>query len=159
MDLNPSVMIATIINFFILVLILKHFFWDKIKNAIQEREEYIDEKLASADEESRKARLYLVENERILKSSKEEGKKIIEKRKEKANKIYNEIIDDANKEAKSIIERAKVEVDREKEKAQWELKNKVADVAVELSVKALEEKVTEEKQRELISDFINKIGS
>lgn len=159
MDLNPSVMIATIINFFILVLILKHFFWDKIKNAIQEREEYIDEKLASADEESRKARLYLVENERILKSSKEEGKKIIEKRKEKANKIYNEIIDDANKEAKSIIERAKVEVDREKEKAQWELKNKVVDVAVELSVKALEEKVTEEKQRELISDFINKIGS
>lgn len=159
MEINPSVIIATLINFFILVLILKHFLWDKIKAAIQEREDYIDEKLASADEESEKARLYLIENERILKSSKVEGKKIIEKKKEKASKIYGEILDEANKEAKSILDRARVEIEREKEKAEYELKKKVVDIAIDISTKALQEKVTEEKQRELISDFITKVGS
>ncbi|MEG0642036.1 MAG: F0F1 ATP synthase subunit B [Clostridium sp.] len=159
MEINISVVLMTLINFFLLVLILKHFFWDKIKQVIQEREDYIDEKLANADEESEKARLYLIENERILKSSRVEGKKIIEKKKDKANKIYGEIVDEANKEAKSILSRARVEIDREREKAQYELKKQVVSIAIDLSTKALEEKVTESKQRELISDFITKVGS
>ena len=32
------------------------------------------------------------------------------------------------------------------------------DLAIELSTKALEEKVEETKQRELINDFITKVG-
>ena len=74
MDIDPSVLLMTLINFFILVLILKHFFWEKIRIAIQDREDFIQEQLSNAEDESQKARLYLIENERILKSSKEEGK-------------------------------------------------------------------------------------
>ena len=87
MDIDPSVVIATMINFVIFILILKHFFWDKIQKVIQERQDYIEEQLDKAEEDSQKARLYLVENEIILKNSSEEGKKIIEKRKSKANKV------------------------------------------------------------------------
>ena len=159
MEVNTSVLIATLINFGILVLILKHFFWDKIQAVIQEREDYIEDKLTRADEDSEKARLYLIENERILKASKEEGKRIIEKKKLKANKVYDEIVDEANKEAKSIIERAQVEIDREKEKAEYELKKEVVNLAIDLSVKALEEKIDDSKQRQLIGDFISKVGN
>lgn len=159
MEIDFSVMIATVINFFILVLILKHFFWDKVKNVIQEREDYIQDQLSKADEDSEKARLYLIENERILRSSKEEGKKIIERRKEKANKVYGEIVEDANKESRAIIDRARLDIEREKEKAQFELKKQVVNLAIDLSTKALEEKVEDSKQRELISDFITKVGS
>ena len=159
MEVNTSVLIATLINFGILVLILKHFFWDKIQAVIQEREDYIEDKLTRADEDSEKARLYLIENERILKASKEEGKRIIEKKKLKANKVYDEIVEEANKEAKSIIERAQVEIDREKEKAEYELKKEVVNLAIDLSVKALEEKIDDRKQRQLIGDFISKVGN
>ncbi|NLK94346.1 MAG: F0F1 ATP synthase subunit B [Clostridiales bacterium] len=159
MEINFSEMIATIINFFILVLILKHFLWDKIAKVIQEREDYVEEKLTKADEDAEKARLYLVENERILSTSRTEGKKIIEEKKDKANELYNEIIADANKEAKAIMDRAKFDIEREKEKAEYELKKEVVNLAIELSTKALEEKVEESKQRELINDFITKVGS
>lgn len=158
MEVDFSVLIATIINFAIFILILKHFFWDKIKNIIEEREAYIEEQLEKAEEDSQKSRLYLIENERILKNSREEGKKIIEKRKNKASKIYSEIINDANKEANLIMDRARLEIEREKEKAQYELKKQAVNLAIELSTKALEEKVEENKQRELISDFITKVG-
>lgn len=159
MEINWSQMIMTLVNLAILVAILKHFFWDKIKKAIDEREEYIESNLAQAEEESRKARLYLVENERILSNAKKEGKKIIEKKKEKANKIYGEIIEDANKEADVIKERAYTDIKREKEKAEYELKKQTVNLAIELSTKALEEKVEESKQRELIKDFISKVGN
>lgn len=159
MDIDPSVLLMTLINFFILVLILKHFFWEKIRIAIQDREDFIQEQLSNAEDESQKARLYLIENERILKSSKEEGKKIIEKKKQKADKVYSEIVDDANKEAKAIVDRARLEIEREKEKAQYEIKKQVVNLAIELSTKALEEKLEDSTQRELIGDFITKVGS
>lgn len=159
MEIDPSVLIMTLINFFILVLILKHFFWEKIQKAIQDREDYIQDQMTKADEDSQRARLYLIENERILKASKEEGKKIIEKKKQKANKVYGEIVDDANKEAKAIMDRARLDIEREKEKAQYELRKQVVNLAIDLSTKALEEKVEDSKQRQLIGDFITKVGS
>lgn len=159
MNIDPSVVLATMINFVILLLILKHFFWNKIGDVIKERQDYIESKISQADEDSEKARLYLVENERILRSSKEEGNKIIEAKKEKANKMYDEIVKDANKESKAIMERASLEIQRQKEKAKYELKKEVVDLAIDLSAKAISEKVQEEKQRDLINDFITKVGS
>lgn len=159
MHIDISVVLATIINFIILILILKHFFWDKIGAVIKEREAYINGKLTEADEEAEKARLYLVENERILKSSKDEGNKIIEEKKAKANSIYNEIVAEANKESKAIMARANTEIEREKEKAQYEIKKEVVNLAIDLSAKAIQEKVEEDKQRDLINDFITKVGS
>ncbi|MBE6047116.1 MAG: F0F1 ATP synthase subunit B [Clostridium sp.] len=159
LGLEPSIVLLTLINFGILVLILKHFLWDKIKKSIDERQSYIEDKISKADEAEEKARIYLVENKRILNSAKDEGSKIIEGKKKDANKIYDEIVKDANKEAKAVMERAKVEIDRQKEKAEAELKKKVVDLAIELSAKALEEKVEDSTQRNLIDDFINKVGN
>ena len=62
-----STLIYTIINFAILLLILKHFFWDKLKGIIESRQSEVEDMLAKADEDSEKARMYLVQNERILK--------------------------------------------------------------------------------------------
>jgi|BarGraIncu01122A_1022018.scaffolds.fasta_scaffold37761_2 F-type H+-transporting ATPase subunit b len=159
LGLDLSTFILTLINFIVIILILKHFLWDKIKLAIQDREDYIEAEIGKADEDSQKARLYLIENERILKSAKEEGKKIIEKKKDKATKVYDEIVVEANKESKTIMERAKLEIEREREKAEFELKKHVVNLAIEISTKALEEKVENSKQRELINDFIAKVGN
>ncbi|MBD7912650.1 MULTISPECIES: F0F1 ATP synthase subunit B [Clostridium] len=160
LGLEPTTLILTIINFIILILILKHFLWDKIKLAIQDREDYINSQIEKADEDSQKARLYLVENERILKTAKEEGSKIVEVQKDKAGKVYDEIVADANKEAKTIIERAKTEINREREKAEFELKKQAVDLAIDISAKALQEKIEDnEKQRQLIEDFITKVGN
>ena len=153
-----STLIYTIINFAILLLILKHFFWDKLKGIIEPRQSEVEDMLAKADEDSEKARMYLVQNERILKDAKKEGKKITEAQKKKAEKIYDEILDDAKKEADSLVERAKVEIGREKEKAEYEVKKQAVDLAVELSIKALDTQIDEDLHRKLISDFIAKVG-
>ena len=157
-DINISTLIFTLINFVILVLILKHFFWSKLQAVIEERQNNIDEKLMKADEDSEKARMYLLQNERILKEAREEGKKITEKQKQKGDKIYEEIVANAKVEADALIEIANVEIEREKAKAEYEIKKQAVGLAVELSVKALEDSIDEEVHRKLISDFIAKVG-
>ena len=159
MDLNPSLILATIINFIVLLAILKHFFFDKVETIINERETLISDQLDSAEEEQNKSRMLVVENERMLKAAREEGKKITEREKQKAEKIYEEIIDDAHKEAKIILERAKIEINREREKVEYELKKQAISIAIEISKKVIEKNIDEEKNRELIGDFISKVGS
>lgn len=156
--LEIPTIIWTIINFVILVLVMKRFFWAKLQGVIEGRQNEIEAKLAKADEDSEKARMYLVQNERILKDAQKEGKKITEAHKKKAEKIYDEILDDAKKEADTLVERAKVEIDREKEKAEYEVKKQAVDLAVELSIKALDRQIDDDLHRKLIGDFIAKVG-
>lgn len=158
MEIKFSTIIMTWINFGIIILILKHFFWDKLKEVIEERQNYVDEQLSKADEDAEKARMYLVKNEQILKQAKEEGKKITKRQKQKGDKIYQEIIDNAKVEASTLIERANLEIAREKEKAEYEIRKQAVDLAVELSIKALEQKIDEDTHRRLIGDFIAKVG-
>ncbi|SHE67646.1 F0F1 ATP synthase subunit B [Clostridium fallax] len=157
-SINFLTILAAILNFIILYAILRHFFFDKVKKVVNDRQESIENKLLEADEDAEKARMMLLENERILKSAKQEGKAIKEKEKKKAEKIYQEIVEDANKEAHAILERSKVEINREKAKAEDEVKKQAVDLALMLSAKALEESIDEEKHRKLINDYISKVG-
>ena len=125
MEIDFSTILMTWVNFGIIVLILKHFFWDKIKGIIEERQDAIDEKLTKADEDSEKARMYYYKWKN-LKDAKEEGEKNHWKNeKQKGDKIYEEIVDNAKTEANALIERANVEIEREKKKLNMKLKNKL----------------------------------
>ena len=157
--LNPGLILASIINFLILYLILKHFFFAKVKAVIDEREEYINNQLDSADEANDRARALVIENERILQKAREEGNKITEIKKKKAEEIYEEIVGDAKKESDALIERAKIEINREKEKVEYQLKKEAIDLALELSKKVIEKNIDEEKNRELIDEFISEVGN
>lgn len=158
MEVNYSTVVANWINFIIILFVLKYFFWDKIKAVLAERQKYVDEKLTKADEDAEKARMYLVQNEQILQSAKEEGKKITEQQKQKGEKLYDEIVSNAKAEAVSLKERASLEIEREKQKAEFEIKKQAVDLAIELSVKALGEQIDEDTHRKLIGDFIAKVG-
>lgn len=158
MEINLSRILATIINFGILYLILKHYLFKPVNNAIDSRQNEIIDKINKTEEDRIKAEELRKENEEKLRLAKQEGKTIVEDYKVKADKVSSDILQEARQEAEAIIERAKVEAEREKEKAADEVKNQVVDLAVLLSSKALEKSVNEEQHRRLIKDFIAKVG-
>ena len=158
MSINWLTVLATIINFIITVAVLKHFFFDKIKDLIKKRQEDITQQIREADENAEKARKLRIDNENLLKSAKEEGKKITEEQKKKADRLYEEIIDNAQKDAKSVMEKANAEIIRERDKAQQELKQQTVQLALMMSSKILNETIDEEKHRGLIDEFISKVG-
>lgn len=159
MEFNLGVMLATVVNFLILFFGLKYFFFEKVKLIVEARENEISEKLDSAEEELEKARTLAINNERELQRSREEGKAITERHKKKAEKVYDEIVEEAKSEANLIIERAKVEIEREKEKAEYALKKEAIDLALDLSRKVIEKNIDEEKNRQLIDEFISEVGN
>ncbi|WP_163192859.1 F0F1 ATP synthase subunit B [Clostridium thermarum] len=161
MDLNIEIPISviTIINFFILYFVLRHFLFKPINETLSARRTEIDTKLKSAEENKIKAEQYMVESEINHRDSKVKGKALVEEYKNKAEKLYAEIVSNAQVEAQRIVERAVRETEREKEKAQAELKTQVIELAVMVSEKALEETISEVTHKRLIDEFIAKVGS
>jgi F-type H+-transporting ATPase subunit b len=150
--------IMTIINFFILYFVLRHFLFKPVNSAISSRENEIVDRIKKSEEDMEKARLLKIEHENELKSAKDEGKNIVESFKSKAERLSSDIIQDAKSEAQTLMERARTETEREKEKARDEIKTQAIDLAVLLSSKALETSIDEEQHRRLIQDFIAKVG-
>ena len=159
MEFNLGVILATVVNFLILFFGLKYFFFEKVKLVVEARENEISQKLDSADEEFEKARTLAINNERELQRAREEGKAITERHKKKAEKVYDEIVEEAKSEASLIVERAKIEIEREKEKAEYALKKEAIDLALYLSRKVIEKNIDEEKNRQLIDEFISEVGN
>ena len=158
MEFNLGVILATLINFLILLFGLKYFFFDKVKMIIESRESEIIDKLDSVDEELGKARTLAIKNERELQKAREEGKAITERYKKKAEKVYDEIVSESKSEANLIIERAKTEIEREKEKAAYTVRKEAVDLALEISKKIIEKNIDEERNRQLINEFISEVG-
>ncbi|WP_436512939.1 F0F1 ATP synthase subunit B [Clostridium thermobutyricum] len=154
MELQLGKVIATIINFIILLLILKKFFWSKIEILIDERQKFILNKINEAKEKEEQAEKMIIEKEVALKEARIEGKKITEKRKNQADKIYDEIINEAKNSAKIIEEKSRLELEREKLKAMEEIKEKSVDLAITLSKKIVEKELDEKNQKEILDKFI-----
>ena len=159
MSAQLSTVIFTIINFIILLFILKHFFIEKVNKIMDDRQNGINSSIKKAKDDEEKAEISRSEKDRLLHESRVKGREIVEEYKVNAENISQEIIDEAKKESIIIMERSRVEIEREKEKAQSEIKKQVIELSLVLSEKALEQHIDEKEHRRLIEDFIFKVGS
>ncbi|EET86774.1 F0F1 ATP synthase subunit B [Clostridium carboxidivorans P7] len=78
MEINIGRVVITIINFIILYLILKHFFFKTVDDTITNRQNEIDFKIKSTNENEQKSKQLVLQHEELLKSSRQEGKGIVE---------------------------------------------------------------------------------
>jgi F-type H+-transporting ATPase subunit b len=158
MDINYLTVVATMINFAILVFIVTKFLFKPVNNVIEIRENEISGRITKSEEDEKKAEALKIQREKELKQAKNEGKGIVEEFKHKAEKVSEDILDEAKSEAEQLMERAKKETERDKQKAEEEIKTQAIDLAIMLSSKALETTIDEAQHRRLIEDFIAKVG-
>lgn len=159
MEINLGTIIAAMLNFLILLFVAKRFLFIPVNKILDERKQNLDSSFERARKEKEEADRLKIENGEKLKLAKKEGKEIVETYKKNAEKISWELIEEAKHEVALIMERAKIEIEREKQKAESEVKKQVIDLSLILSEKVLEEHIDEKGHRQLIEDFISKVGS
>jgi len=159
MNVYLSTIIFTLINFILLLLILKRYLIKPVNKIMDDRQNGINISIKKAKEDEEKAEISKNEKERLLQESKIKGREIVEEYKVNAENISQEIIDEAKKESIIIMDRTRTEIEREKQKAESEIKKQVIDLSLILSEKALEQHIDEKEHRRLIEDFIFKVGN
>jgi F-type H+-transporting ATPase subunit b len=157
MELFLPQIITHSIGFILVVLLLKKFAWGPLTDMLEERREKIvsefrEIEYQKKDVENQKAQY----DDKLKEIEGERREKLLEGVNE-GQKIANELKATAQNEAKELITRAKAESEREVTKAKAQLKKDMVDITLVAAEKMLNEKLTEEKDRQLVGGFIDKI--
>ncbi len=154
MQIDPGMIIWTIITFIVLLLILRKVAWKPILAMIDEREENIQSSLSEAEQARQQADEMLKEYQQKLDEARREGREIIAESKESAEKIKSEIISEAENQKRQIVEQAREEIEAEREKAIQEIRTSVADIAIAAASKIIHKQLSVEAHREIIEQSL-----
>ena len=157
LELNPGLMIWTIITFLILLILLRKLAWKPLVAALQKREDHIKLSIDQAESKLEEAKQISDENRRQLAQAEEHSQKVIKEGRELAEKIKSEIVDKARQQSRHMVEQAKLEIEREKEAALLRLRGEVANLAIDAASKILGEALDSDKHRKVIDSFLNEM--
>ena len=144
--------------FVLLIFLLKKFAWKPILDAVNEREEGIQNALKSAEKAREEMASLQSDNEETLKKARLERDGLLKEAREIKQKLIEEAKNDANNEAKKIIIQAQETIESEKNAAIVDLKNQVANLSVDIAEKVLKEKFSEDKaQMNLVKELVKDV--
>ena len=147
-----GLMFWTCVVFVLLLVLLKKFAWKPILDAVDERNESIDNALKAADKAKEEMAALNADNERILIEARKERDLLLKEAREIKENIITEAKEKATSEADKIIISAKEQINNDKMKAITELKNQVAELSIEMTEKILKSELSDAvKQKELVS--------
>ena len=122
--------------FFVFMFIMKKIYFDPYLEAFDERERTVEQFLAEAEQNNKKANEILEEVEKILAQTREESKKIMEQYHKETSQMVSNILKKAQEEAEKEIEDAKKEV-----AMTVEIEKKTMDKIIESMAEEIAEKL------------------
>jgi F-type H+-transporting ATPase subunit b len=157
MQIDWFTLIAQIVNFVILVILLKYLLYDRITRAMDEREESIGARFSEAEEKKQKAE---DEAESYLRKKKE--------LEEVKGQVLSRAKKDADQQRKKFIEKAREEVDESR--ARWysaiqrqkvsflsELRERAGEQVYKVVRRALKDLADNDLEKKMIDTFIRRI--
>ncbi|MDW7668209.1 MAG: F0F1 ATP synthase subunit B [Bacillota bacterium] len=147
-----------IVNTIILYLVLKKFLFVPVTEFIQGRQDEIKNSYDDADKKNEKAESLKKEYEEKLDNVKQEGQEILIEAQKKADERGSEIIKESKEEASKLKEKAEKDIEFEKKKALNDMKDEISNIAMMAASKVLGNEVDENKNKQLVDDFIKEVG-
>ncbi|MBR3654212.1 MAG: F0F1 ATP synthase subunit B [Elusimicrobia bacterium] len=155
--LEGNLFIAQVINFAILLIILKIFLYKPIAQILEERKAKIKQGLDDA--ENAKKALADADNQKtkILKEAKVDADKILENTKASSESLKQQSAQDAKKQATEIVDNAKKQAQDEFAKASKQVGSMSVELSKKIVAKILSEIFTEDDKNAVLAKAVEKI--
>ena len=147
-----------IINFFVLLFIVKKYFKEPISKIINERKQKIEAELVEATKNREEAEKPHKEAEAQVLNSRKEASEIVKNAQRKAEEEAHLLIKEARDNRENILRATELEVTKIKNDTKDELGREVKNLAAELAEKIIKEKVDDNQETSLIDKFIAEVG-
>lgn len=155
---QPILLAAQVVNFLILLFILKRFLYKPILKVLEERKNKIEGSLKNAQEIEEKLQQTTEQSDKILKKALDEAQKITNE----ANITVAQIIDEGHKAAVEIINKANEEtvkiVELERARLNQEIKENAANLVSLVIEKIIGKTVSSQDQKTLIEKEIKNLS-
>ncbi len=151
---NLPVLIAQVVNFFLLLVLLRIFLYKPVLAMLDRRAQRIREGVEAADESKERASASEREVAQQLSASREQGQALIAQAQEAANRIQEEARSQARQEGETMLERARTEIQLERDQAIAELRGEFADLTVSAAEKVIGQSLDRQAHQRLIDEVL-----
>ncbi|KKR81217.1 MAG: ATP synthase subunit b [Candidatus Daviesbacteria bacterium GW2011_GWA1_41_61] len=156
---KPVLLIAQVVNFLLLLFILKRFLYKPILKALEQRKQKIVQSLKNAEEIEKRLEAVSKEREEALRKASKEAETIIGEATTSADRIIAQAHEKAQKDISKMIERSQQSLKLEREKLYQDIKGELAGLVMVALEKVTGKVVTEKDQKELIKKSIKQLES
>ena len=154
---NPVLLAAQIVNFLVILFILKKFLYKPILDLLKKRETAIKEGLKQAEEARVKLEKVVAQEKEILKNAQLASKKIIEDARNEAREIAKQMGENTRKQTEKMVNDAKEQIARESIDTEKRLAVSVSKLAINFLEKTLKDFFSEKEQKEVLSKALKKL--
>ena len=160
LGIDPALMIAYLINFVLLLFLLRLFLYRPILKMLAERRQRIQESLEEADRVRQEAEVQRSQYQHELEEARKTSQDAASRAAQETERRRDDILAEARKDAEQVREQALQQIEVERQQAMAEMQHQVADLAIELARKVVGETVAvdEQAQRKLIQQFLQEAG-
>ena len=154
---EPILLLAQIVNFVILLYILKRFLYKPILKVLDERKKRIETSMNQSAEIQKKFEEVSQKQQEILDEAKKESTRIIGTAKTEAKILTNQIQTEANTQAEEIMKRNQQSLQLEKQKMISEAKQELIDVVASATERVVERSLTKADKDRLVKKSVAEI--
>ncbi|MDP2632323.1 MAG: F0F1 ATP synthase subunit B, partial [Candidatus Curtissbacteria bacterium] len=156
--IEPTLLLAQIVNFAIILFVLKKFFYKPIVQALEDRKKRIEESLNNADLIEEKLQKTEEKTAKIIEEASQNAKEIIAGAKSESQRISEVTLLEARKTQEEIIAAARVQIDSQRDEMQKQLERETLILVSEVVKKVLGRNLKQDEQRKLTSQALTEIG-
>ena len=155
--LSTNEIFVQIINFLLMFFLLKIVLWKRILGVMDLRREKVTAEFQGIEEKNKEAARLKAEYEEKLRGADDLKRIKIQEAMVEALKISEDIKKEALVQAKKIQDDAMANTAYEINKAKEGLRDKIVDLTMMAAEEIIEEKMSEDKDRQLVLEFLNKL--
>lgn len=157
LGINGYTLLAQIVNFLILLFVLRKFLYNPLLKFMEKRKYIIEEGLENAKKaESELEKIHKVKQNTINQAEKE-ADIIIERSKKSAIEKGNIILKEAVTKSENLLDEAKKIAEEEKKEAMQKLKQELGNLAIFAAEHILKKKMNKEENEKFTEEELSKI--
>lgn len=154
LGLNLPQLIAQVVNFFVLLFILRLVAYKPILKMLDERKQKIAEGLNAAEIARAEAASAQANIQAQLDTARKEGQEIVANAQGIATRIQADAREQSSKDRDLALERARVEIQQERDRAIADLRGEFADITVKAAEKVINQTLDRQSHQRVIDETL-----
>ena len=153
-EINATI-IAQILNFLILVAILRAVAYKPVARLLQQRSDKIRNTLDKAEADRKEAEQVLARYKAQLSDAQKKAQDIIQKANVTARQEHDAAVEETRREIERMKQAAQVEIESERNRAFAEMKSQIVSLSLAAAGKVVAKNLDTKENDKLVNDFIN----
>ncbi len=156
--IEPILLVAQIVNFTILLILLRLFLYKPVLKILDERKKKVAHSIKSAEEIEKRLEQSSLEQEKLLDKARAESATLIKEAKEEAKALSEKIAAEAKEQVTQMMTKNKERLELEKEQMMKEVRKDLADIVLSASMKVNKQTIDENSNKKLVESVVKEIN-